>query len=133
MSDSREQWGPIEGEQEGESGAFRAPKGEKFPTCEPELGHCGSVGAKGQSGSPGQIEMSPIFKDLRALILSNPGNSREFGVELAKPERGRKMGLFPKWRSDILVFNNKFRFLGDFSLLTWAIEPDKGYTVRNCT
>jgi len=33
MSDSREQWGAIEGEQEGGSGAFGAPKGEKFPTC----------------------------------------------------------------------------------------------------
>jgi hypothetical protein len=31
MSDSREQWGPIGDEQEGESGAFRAPKGGKIP------------------------------------------------------------------------------------------------------
>ena len=47
MSDSREQWGSIGDEQEGESGAFRAPKGEKFPTYEPRMGHCGSVGAEG--------------------------------------------------------------------------------------
>ena len=65
MTDSREQWGPIEGEQEGESGAFRAPKGEEFPTGEPRMGHCGSVGAKGQRGSPAEIEMeSNIQKDL---------------------------------------------------------------------
>ncbi len=38
----------IEREQEGESLAFRAGKGQVFPTCEPRLGHRGSVGAKGQ-------------------------------------------------------------------------------------
>ena len=52
------------GEQEGESGTFRAPKGEKFPACEPRMGYCGSVGAKGQRGSPDEIEVSPIFKYL---------------------------------------------------------------------
>jgi len=51
MSDSREQWGPIEGEQEGESGAFRAPKGQEFPTCESREGHRVSLGAKGQEVS----------------------------------------------------------------------------------
>ena len=72
MSDSWEQWGPIEDEQEGESGAFRAPKGEEFPTCEPRLGHCGSVGAKGQWGSSGQIEITPIFKKLAGIHLFKP-------------------------------------------------------------
>ncbi len=38
----------IEGEQEGESPAFRAGKEQVFPTCEPRLGHRESVGAKGQ-------------------------------------------------------------------------------------
>jgi hypothetical protein len=64
VSDSREQWGHIGREQEGESGAFRAPKGEEFPTGEPRMGHCGSVGAKGQWGSPGEIEMGFIFRGL---------------------------------------------------------------------
>jgi hypothetical protein len=31
-------WGPIGDEQEGESGTFKAPRGEKFPTCEPRMG-----------------------------------------------------------------------------------------------
>ena len=39
---------PIDGEQEGEGPAFRAGKGQVFPTCEPRLGHRESMGAKGQ-------------------------------------------------------------------------------------
>jgi hypothetical protein len=39
---------PLEGEQEGESPAFRAGKGQAFLTCEPREGHRESVGAKGQ-------------------------------------------------------------------------------------
>jgi hypothetical protein len=77
MSDSREQWGPIGSEQEGESGAFRAPKGEEFPTGEPRMGHCVSVGAKGQWGSLGEIEMTAIFKGLREFTLLNSGNSTD--------------------------------------------------------
>jgi len=74
MSDSREQWGPIGDESEGESGAFRAPKGEKFPTGESRMGHCGSVGAKGQWGSADEIEMSLIVNELRVFTVSKPGN-----------------------------------------------------------
>jgi len=77
MSDSREQWGPIGGEQEGESGAFRAPKGEKFPTCQPRKGHCGSVGARGQWGSSGEIEMTPTLRDSRVFTLGDPENSED--------------------------------------------------------
>jgi hypothetical protein len=66
---------PIEGKQEGESPAFRAGKGQAFPACEPRKGHCGSVGAKGQWGSLHEIEISPLFRELRVFIMSNPGNS----------------------------------------------------------
>jgi hypothetical protein len=38
---------PPEGEQEGESPAFRAGKGQVFLTCEPREGHRESIGAKG--------------------------------------------------------------------------------------
>jgi hypothetical protein len=68
--------GPIEGKQEGESPAFRAGEGQAFPACEPRKGHCGSVGAKGQWGSPHEIEITPLFRELRVFIMSNPGNSR---------------------------------------------------------
>ncbi len=40
-------WGPIEGEQEGESRPFRGRKGQVFPACKPRKGHFGSVEAKG--------------------------------------------------------------------------------------
>ena len=82
MSDSWEQWGPIEGEQEGESGAFRAPKGEEFPTCEPREGHCGNVGAKGQWGSPHETEISSIFIGLRVFAMSNLRNSSQGTIAL---------------------------------------------------
>ncbi len=42
--------GPIEGEQEGENPAFRAGKGQEFPTCEPREGQRESKGAKGYEG-----------------------------------------------------------------------------------
>jgi hypothetical protein len=45
---SRKRWGTPEGEQEGESPAFRAGKGQAFLTCEPREGHRESIGAKGQ-------------------------------------------------------------------------------------
>jgi len=45
---SRKRWGTPEGEQEGENPAFRAGKGQTFPTCEPREGHRESIGAKGQ-------------------------------------------------------------------------------------
>ena len=45
---SRKRWGPPEGEQEGESPAFRAGKGQAFLACEPREGHRESMGAKGQ-------------------------------------------------------------------------------------
>ena len=67
--------GPIEGKQEGESPAFRAGKGRKFPACEPRKGHCGSVGARGQWGSLHKIEISLLFRKVRLFIMSNPGNS----------------------------------------------------------
>jgi hypothetical protein len=67
--------GPIEGKQEGESPAFRAGKGQAFPACEPRKGHCGSVGAKGQWGSPLEIEITPLFREVRVFIMSDPGNS----------------------------------------------------------
>jgi hypothetical protein len=47
MSDVAGEVGPLEGEQEGESPAFRAGKGQAFPTCEPRKGHFGSTGARG--------------------------------------------------------------------------------------
>ena len=48
LSDIRGSGGaPPEGEQEGESPAFRAGKGQAFPTCEPREGHRESIGAKG--------------------------------------------------------------------------------------
>jgi len=68
---------PIEGKQEGGPPvADRAGKGQEFPACEPQKGHCGSVGAKGQWGSPHEIEISLLFRGLRLFIMSNPGNSR---------------------------------------------------------
>jgi hypothetical protein len=45
---SRKRWGTPEGEQEGESPAFRAGKGQTFLTCEPREGHRESIEAKGQ-------------------------------------------------------------------------------------
>ncbi len=67
---------PIEGKQEGGPPvADRAGKGQEFPACEPRKGHCGSVGAKGQWGSPHEIEISLLFRELRVFIMSNPGNS----------------------------------------------------------
>ena len=49
LSDIRGSGGaPPEGEQEGESPAFRAGKGQAFLTCEPREGHRESIGAKGQ-------------------------------------------------------------------------------------
>jgi hypothetical protein len=92
MSDSWEQWGPIGDEQEGESGAFRAPKGKKFPTCDPRKGHCGSVGAKGSWGSPDEIETSPIFIGLQVFSLSNGGNSRKGERIKDKDERIKEQG-----------------------------------------
>jgi hypothetical protein len=70
--------GPIEGKQEGESPAFRAGKGQAFPACEPRKGHCGSVGVKGQWGSPHEIEISLVFGELPVFMMSNPGNPRPF-------------------------------------------------------
>jgi len=70
MSDSREKWGPIAGEQGGESGAFRAPKGQVFPACEPRQGHFGSVGAKRQGCSPKKSGNSrPDYILFRAFAL----------------------------------------------------------------
>ena len=106
MSDSWEQWGPIpslrsgqaqvsrrrpftrfrasseRSRREGESGAFRAPKGEEFPTSEPREGHCGNVGAKGQWGSPHETEISSIFIGLRVFAMSNLRNSSQGTVAL---------------------------------------------------
>jgi hypothetical protein len=73
--------GPIEGKQEGESPAFRAGKGRKFPACEPRKGHCGSVGAKGQWGSLHEIEISLLLSELRVFIMWNTANSRSFWVD----------------------------------------------------
>ncbi len=42
--------GPIEGGQEGENPAFRAGKGQEFPTCAPRGGQRESKGAKGHEG-----------------------------------------------------------------------------------
>ncbi len=42
---------PIEGEQEGENPAFRAGKGQEFPTCEAQRGQRESKGAKRYEGS----------------------------------------------------------------------------------
>ena len=71
--------GPLEGKQEGGPPvADRAGKGQEFPACEPRKGHCGSVGAKGQWGSPHEIEISLLFRELGVFIMSNPGN---FGKE----------------------------------------------------
>jgi len=74
--------GPIEGKQERESPAFRAGKGQEFPTCEPRKGHCGSVGAKGQWGSPHEIEVSLLFRtllfrELGVFIMSGSRHSGE--------------------------------------------------------
>ena len=88
MSDSWEQGGPIEGEQEGESGAFRAPKGEEFPTCEPRMGHCVSVGAKGQWGSPDEIEIGSIIHRLRAIRHIKPNKLQ---LEFFCPPRQKKV------------------------------------------
>ncbi len=41
---------PIEDEQEGENPAFRAGKGQVFPTCESGEGQRESKGAKGYEG-----------------------------------------------------------------------------------
>jgi hypothetical protein len=41
------------------------------------MGHCVSVGAKGQWGSLGEIEMTAIFKGLREFTLLNSGNSTD--------------------------------------------------------
>jgi len=38
---------PTEGEQEGESPAFRAGKGQRFPACEPRKGHSERSEARG--------------------------------------------------------------------------------------
>jgi hypothetical protein len=67
--------GPIDGKQEGGPTADRAGKGHEFPACETRKGHSGSVGAKGQWGSPHEIEISLLFRELRVFIMSNPGNS----------------------------------------------------------
>jgi len=45
---ARKRWGIPESEQEGESPAFRAGKGQALLTCEPREGHRESMGAKGQ-------------------------------------------------------------------------------------
>jgi len=67
--------GPIEGKQEGGPPvADRAGKGRKFPACEPRKGHCGSLGAKGQWGSPHEIEISQLSRELRVFTTPNPGN-----------------------------------------------------------
>ena len=67
---------PVEGKQEGGPPlADRAGKGQEFPACEPRKGHCGSVGAKGQWGSPHEIEISLLLRELRVFTMSNPGNS----------------------------------------------------------
>jgi hypothetical protein len=44
-------WGPIGEEQEGESGALRAPKGEKFPTCPAFGGNRVTAGASERRGN----------------------------------------------------------------------------------
>ena len=68
--------GPLEGKQEGGPPvADRAAKGQEFPACEPRKGHCGSVGAKGQWGSPHEIEISLLFREVRVFIMSDPVNS----------------------------------------------------------
>jgi len=67
--------GPLEGKQEGGPPvADRAGKGQEFPACEPRKGHCGNVGAKGQWGSPHEIEISRLSRELRVFTMSNPGN-----------------------------------------------------------
>ena len=48
LSDIAEAVGTHEDEQEGESAAFRAAKGQGFPTCESRKGHRVSSGAKGE-------------------------------------------------------------------------------------
>jgi hypothetical protein len=61
--------GPLEGNQEEESPAFRAGKGQEFSACEPRKGHCGSVGAKGQWGPLHEIEISFLFRELRVFTM----------------------------------------------------------------
>jgi hypothetical protein len=76
LSDIRGSGGaPPEGEQEGESPAFRAGKGQAFLTREPREGHRESIGAKGQWCS--------LVKDInhcrgnmfRKSLAENSGNS----------------------------------------------------------
>jgi hypothetical protein len=38
----------AKGEREGKVAPLRARKGQEFPTCEPQKGHCESVGVNGQ-------------------------------------------------------------------------------------
>jgi hypothetical protein len=64
----RKRWGSIAGEQEGENPAFRAGKGQVFPTCAPLEGQRESKGAKGYEGSTTEFKI--VLKEFK-IVLKN--------------------------------------------------------------
>ncbi|UCG63871.1 MAG: hypothetical protein JSW12_14540 [Deltaproteobacteria bacterium] len=71
---SWKRWGTPEGEQEGESPAFRAGKGQAFLTCEPREGHRESIGAKGQWCALVKNISHCKANKLRRSLAENSGN-----------------------------------------------------------
>jgi hypothetical protein len=66
LSDIVHAVGTREDEQEGENAAFRAAKGQGFPTCESRQGHRVSSGMKGEE-VPGFHVQKQYTKSLTAL------------------------------------------------------------------
>jgi hypothetical protein len=112
LSDIAEAVGTHEDEQEEESAAFRAAKGQEFPTCESRQGHCVSPGAKGEEVPRFQPQKQPTksitskksvyemwklhfsaIKDIRV-----PCSTREFGYHIGHPYL--QGGLGPLARGD---------------------------------
>jgi len=60
---------PSRVSRKGESPAFRAGKGQGFPTCEPRKGHFGSFGAKGQRCSHTKTKEENIINRLEAKMM----------------------------------------------------------------
>ena len=61
-------WAPIEGEQVGESPAFRAGKGQVFPTCEPRGGNREGLEAREQEVL---LDSDTTCSNLISLFMKN--------------------------------------------------------------
>ena len=107
----RKRWGTPEGEQEGESPAFRAGKGQAFPTCERREGHRESIGAQGQWCSLIKNIRRSKVTTLREPLAENSGNSRFMNFITVMSKQARKS------IDEISLLRNLVRYSEDGSLL----------------